>query len=61
MAEYTDQELKDALRFMETCEDGEGYDVPKQRMNRLVELRLLTYCGRGYYEATDKLRELTND
>ncbi len=25
----TDEEKKAALRFCETCEDGEGYDVQK--------------------------------
>lgn len=61
MTEYTNQELKDALRFMETCEDNEGYDVPKERMKRLATLGLVKHCGGGYYEATDKLQELLND
>lgn len=61
MTEYTEAELKDAHRFMETCKDGEGYDVPKERMKRLSEIGLVRHCGGGYYEATDKLQELLND
>lgn len=35
------QELRDALRVIEVCEDGEGgegYAVPRPRMLRLVQL-----------------------
>ena len=36
--ELTDEEKRAAMRFCETCEDGEGYDVPKSMMKRLEQL-----------------------
>lgn len=35
-----DADLKALLRFNETCDDGEGYDIGKDAMSRLVELGL---------------------
>lgn len=40
-----ERDLKALLRFNETCEDGEGYDIGIDAMNRLVEIGL---CGKGY-------------
>jgi hypothetical protein len=56
--QLTDNERKAALRFCETCEDGEGYDVPKKMMKRLAELGLVLHLGGGYYEGTNALNEL---
>ena len=32
------RDLEALIRFNETCEDGEGYDLSKDKMDRLVEL-----------------------
>ena len=40
-----EQDLKALLRFNETCEDGEGYDIGIDAMNRLVEIGL---CSKGH-------------
>lgn len=37
----TGEEKKAALRFWETSEDGQGYDVPKPMMKRLAVLGLV--------------------
>jgi len=47
-----DQELKDLRRFHECVMDGEGYDVPKERMHHLAEIGLVRRCSANYYEAT---------
>lgn len=41
-----------------TCEDGEGYDVPKPMMKRLAELGLVVHKGGGWYEGTPALDAL---
>ena len=56
--ELTEEEKKAALRFCETCEDGEGYDVPKPMMKRLKELGLVVHKGGGWYEGTPALEQL---
>ncbi len=53
-----EEELAAALRFCETCEDGEGYDVPKAMMKRLAELGLVVYCHFGRYAGTPLLDRL---
>lgn len=57
----TEEEKKAALRFCETSEDGEGYDVPKPMMKRLAELGLVTHKGRGWYEGTPALDQLQTE
>jgi hypothetical protein len=57
----TDEERTAALRFCETCEDGEGYDVPKPMMKRLAELCLVVHKGGGRYESTAALEQLQTD
>lgn len=57
----TDGEKKAALRFCETCEDGEGYDVPKTMMKRLAELGLVFHKGGGWYEGTPALEQLQTE
>ena len=39
-------------RFNETCEDGEGYDVPKTMMRRLAEIGVIHHTSRGIYGIT---------
>lgn len=57
----TDEEKNAALRFCETCEDGEGYDVPKPMMKRLAELGLVVHKGGGWYEGTPALEQLQTE
>ncbi len=59
--ELTPEERAAALRFCETCQDDEGYDVPKPMMKRLVELGLVEYKGFGRYQQTDAILKLEND
>lgn len=54
----TVDERNAALRFIETCEDGEGFDVPKPMMKRLTELGLVVHKGGGWYEGTPMLDQL---
>lgn len=54
----TDEEKKAALRFWETSEDGEGYDVPQPMMKRLAVLGLVVHKGGGWYEGTPALEKL---
>lgn len=60
LGKLSEDELAAAMRFCETCEDGEGYDVPKPMMKRLAELGLVVYCHFGRYAGTpllDRLQE----
>lgn len=49
----TRQQERDILRFYDTCEDGQGYDVPKDRMKSLARLGLIRPTGFSRYEITD--------
>ncbi len=49
----TEQQARDILRFCDTCEDGQGYDVPKDRMKSLARLGLIRTTGFSRYEITD--------
>jgi hypothetical protein len=49
----TEQQRTDVLRFHETCEDDQGYDVPKARMKSLARVGLVRSLGFGRYEFTD--------
>lgn len=57
----TEEEKKAALRFCETCEDGEGYDVPKAMMKRLAELDLVVRKSGGWYEGASALAQLQTE
>ncbi|POA45579.1 hypothetical protein C1893_23270 [Pseudomonas sp. MPR-ANC1] len=64
----TEQQRTDVLRFHETCEDDQGYDVPKARMKSLARVGLVRSLGFGRYEMTDvglalveAVREAEND
>jgi hypothetical protein len=50
---YTDDDIKALRRFAETCEDGEGYDLPKVTMVRLARIGLVRRCTGNIYEVTD--------
>lgn len=49
----TARQERDILRFRDTCEDGQGYDVPKDRMKSLALLGLVRSVGFSRYEITD--------
>lgn len=49
----TGQQQRDILRFRDTCEDDQGYDVPKDRMKSLARLGLIRQTGFSRYEITD--------
>lgn len=57
----TDKEKSAALRFCETCDDGEGYDVPRTMMKRLEELGLVIDKKFGRFEQTDLLLDIRDD
>jgi hypothetical protein len=46
-------ELAALRRFDETCQDGEGYDVPKAMMQRLAAIGVVRRTSGSYYETTD--------
>ncbi|WP_371763345.1 hypothetical protein [Massilia sp.] len=46
-------ELAALRRFNETCEDGEGYDVPKPMMRRLSEIGVVQRLSGAYYHVTE--------
>lgn len=46
-------ELAALHRFDECAQDGEGYDVPKEMMQRLAEIGVVRRKSGAYYEATD--------
>lgn len=46
-------EMAALRRFNETCEDGEGYDVPKEMMQRLAGIGAVRRTSGSYYEATE--------
>lgn len=42
-----------ALQRVDECfDDGEGHDLPKARVDRLIELGVMRHNGRGYYSIT---------
>lgn len=47
-----DEEMKDLHRFHECVSDGEGYDVPKERMKHLAEIGLVRRVTANIYEHT---------
>lgn len=59
--QLTEQELKAALRFYATTEDGEGYDVRKPMMKRLAELGLVNKHPFGRYSVADSLERLKDE
>ena len=49
----TTHELNALLRLSETCEDGEGYDVPVEMMHRLAKIGVVQHLHDDYYEITE--------
>jgi hypothetical protein len=49
----SEQQSRDLLRFHETTEDDQGYDVPAERMKSLAALGLIRSKGFRRYEFTD--------
>lgn len=49
----SDEDIKHLMRFHETTEDGEGYDVPKPIMKRLASIGLIGHSSAGRYFITD--------
>lgn len=50
--QMSDQEVNALKRFVETCEDGEGYDVQKPMMQRLATYGLVRRVTGSLYEIT---------
>ncbi|WP_433886640.1 hypothetical protein [Pseudomonas vranovensis] len=48
-----EQQARDVQRFYDTCEDGQDYDVLKDRMKALARIGLVRSLGFGRYELTD--------
>jgi hypothetical protein len=49
----TTPEMAAFNRFLETCEDGEGYDVPKSMMQRLSQIGVVRHLSKGIYTITE--------
>lgn len=62
VVQYTLTEIeRDALlRFNETCDDGEGYDVPKAMMRRLATVGVVQWVGGSSYGITEIGREIVD-
>ena len=54
----TNDEKKAAMRFCETCDDNEGYAVPRSMMKRLETLGLVIDKKFGRFEQTALLLEI---
>lgn len=52
------EEIRVAIRFCETCDDDEGYDVPRPMMKRLEVLGLVVDKKFGRFEQTDLLLDI---
>jgi hypothetical protein len=53
MAGWLNAEDMAALERADECfEDGEGHDLPKSRMDRLIEIGVMRHNGGGYYSIT---------
>jgi hypothetical protein len=48
----TGDEQRALERFMETCEDGQDYDVPKEMMRQLARIGIVRRVTRNIYEMT---------
>jgi hypothetical protein len=49
----TERQVEDLQRFHETSEDGQGYDVPAERMTSLARAGMIRSTGFSRYEFTD--------
>ena len=57
----SDAEKNAALRFCETCDDNEGYDIPRQMMKRFESLGLVIDKKFGRFEQTELLLDVRDD
>jgi len=57
----SDVEKKAALRFCETCDDDEGYDVPRTMMKQLETLGLVIDKKFGRFGQTELLLDVRDD
>lgn len=49
----SNQQQQDLLRFRETCDDGEDYDIPTNRMASLASVGVIRPCGANRFAITD--------
>lgn len=49
----SEQQANALLRFNETCEDGQEYDVPRRVMKSLTYVGMVRWCGGSRFEITD--------
>lgn len=61
LCKMTDAEKSGALRFCKTCDDGDGYDVPRPMMKRLETLGLVIDKKFGRFEQTDLLLDIRDN
>lgn len=55
---YSIQQIIDLNRFCDCAEDGEGHDVPKERMRHLKQAGLVEGGRGGYYNTTEEGNQL---
>lgn len=53
LPELSMEERTALLRFVECCEDGQGYDVPKAMMKQLARKGALNHLSAGIYEMSE--------
>ncbi|WP_153785312.1 hypothetical protein [Pseudomonas sp. EMN2] len=53
LIQLSDQQQADLLRFCETCDDGEAYDVPNERLASLAGVGVVRACGPNRFAITD--------
>lgn len=58
LATMSEDDKRAALRFCETCDDDQGYDLPRAAMTRLATLGLVADKHFGRYEQTDLLLDI---
>lgn len=58
LAAMSEDEKQAALRFCDTCDDNEGYDVPRDMMKRLEALGLVKDKRFGRFEQTTLLLDI---
>lgn len=58
LAAMSDEEKRAALRFCATCDDDEGYDVPRVMMKRLAGHGLVVDKKFGRFEQTELLLDI---
>lgn len=49
----SEDQCNELLRFNETCEDGQEYDVRRGMMKSLTYVGMVRWCGGSRFEITD--------